>query len=106
MTSKEAMDFIKNYILKYKGRLNVLVKTAFELVEQDLERLEKLEIKEKPMKPIIYNLNQYKCPKCLNQIKGQKMLYNMKTKRHDIKCKIITEKVYCPYCGQKLNWKE
>ena len=40
MTSKEAMDFIKNYILKYKGRLNVLVKTAFELVEQDLEALE------------------------------------------------------------------
>ena len=43
MTSKEALDFIKNYILKDKGRLNVLVKTAFELVEKDLDRLEKLE---------------------------------------------------------------
>lgn len=66
--------------------------------------LQELIDKEKPMKPIRYNTNQYKCPKCLNQIKGQKWLYNMETKRFDIKFKIKPTKIYCPYCNQKLDW--
>lgn len=62
--------------------------------------------KETPMKPIVYNLNQFKCPKCKKQIKGQKMLYNMETKRFDKKCDWKCRKVYCPYCGQKLDWSD
>ena len=68
------------------------------------DTLQELVDKEIPMKPIRYNINQYKCPKCKNQIKGQKWLYNMETKRRDIKCKMKIIKIYCPYCGQKLYW--
>ena len=68
--------------------------------------LQELVDKETPMKPIVYNINQFKCPKCLKQIKGKKMIYNMETKRFDIKSKIKVEKVYCPYCSQKLDWSE
>lgn len=68
--------------------------------------LQELVNEKTPMKPIVYNINQYKCPKCLKQIKGKKMIYNMETKRFDIKSKIKVEKVYCPYCSQKLDWSD
>ena len=74
--------------------------------EEDIAILQELVDKEKPMKPIVYNTNQYKCPKCSKQIKGKKMIYNMETKRFDIKSKIKVEKVYCPYCSQKLDWSD
>lgn len=74
---------------------------------EDIATLQELVDKEEtPMKPIRYNTNQYKCPKCLNQIKGQKWLYNMETKRFDIKFKIKPTKIYCPYCSQKLDWSD
>ena len=68
--------------------------------------LQELVDKKTPMKPIRYNINQYKCPKCLGQIKGQKWVYNMETKRFDIKCKIKPTKIFCPYCNQKLDWSD
>lgn len=68
--------------------------------------LQELICEKTPMKPIVYNINQYKCPKCLKQIKGKKMIYNMETKRFDIKSKIKIEKVYCPYCSQKIDWSD
>lgn len=71
-----------------------------------LEDLQELVDEKTPMKPIVYNINQFKCPKCLKQIKGKKMIYNMGTKRFDIKSKIKVEKVYCPYCSQKLDWSD
>ena len=76
------------------------------IYKKDEELIKQLIDKETPMKPIVYNINQYKCPKCLKQIKGKKMIYNMETKRFDIKSKIKVEKVYCPYCSQKLDWSE
>lgn len=68
--------------------------------------LKELIDKETPMKPIVYNINQYKCPKCLKQIKGKKMIYNSETKRFDIISKIKVEKNYCPYCSTKLDWSD
>ena len=103
---------------KYQKALNNLVYCKSEIkckecrhksictMERDSKVLQELIDKEKPMKPIVYNINQYKCPKCSKQIKGKKMIYNMETKRFDIKSKIKVEKVYCPYCGQKLDWSD
>ena len=71
-----------------------------------LEDLQELVNKKTPMKPIVYNINQFKCPKCLKQIKGKKMIYNSETKRFDIKSKIKVEKIYCPYCSQHLDWSD
>ena len=71
---------------------------------EDIAILQELVDKETPLKPIIYNTNQFKCPKCKKQIKGKKFIYNMKTKRFDIISKIKVEKIYCPYCSTKLDW--
>lgn len=109
MTSKEALNklYFDNKDLHIEIALNDRkICEIYNIIKQDLDRLEILEQKETPMKPIRYNTNQYKCPKCLNQIKGKKWIYNMETKRFDIKSKIKVEKVYCPYCGQKLDWSE
>ena len=38
---KTQLNFIKEYILKKEERLNVLVKVAFELIEKNLNELEK-----------------------------------------------------------------
>lgn len=97
---QEALNTIKTYYDDFKGA------SIHFMFEQEINLLQKLIDKEKPMKPIIYNINQFKCPKCEKQIKGQKMLYNLKTNRFDEKCTTKTEKVYCPYCGQKLDWSE
>ena len=68
------------------------------------DTLQELVDKETPMKAIVYNINQFKCPRCKKQIKGRLMLYNMETRKRDIKCKTKVEKIYCPYCSQKLDW--
>ena len=105
MKSKECLEDIKR-ILYETLEFHMDGDKLIEPIKQDLDRLEKLEQKETPMKAITYNINQYKCPKCLNQIKGKKMIYNMETKKFDIKSKIKVEKVYCPYCGQRLDWSD
>ena len=71
---------------------------------KDIAILQELVDKETPMKAIVYNINQFKCPRCKKQIKGRLMLYNMETRKRDIKCKTKVEKIYCPYCSQKLDW--
>ena len=115
MTIKRALErFIDDIFYRTSGKglpLSLVIDYDFLMsllkdIKQELDRLEILEQKKIPMKPIRYNINQYKCPKCLNQIKGKKWIYNMDTKRFDIKSKIKVEKVYCPVCGQKLDWSE
>ena len=69
-----------------------------------LATLQELVDKETPVEAIVYNINQFKCPRCKKQIKGRLMLYNMETRKRDIKCKTKVEKIYCPYCSQKLDW--
>jgi hypothetical protein len=69
-----------------------------------VDTLQELVDEKTPMKAIVYNINQFKCPRCNKQIKGRLMLYNMETRKHDIKCKTKVEKIYCPYCSQKLDW--
>ena len=94
---------------KYQEALIKLVSHTYSTRSEKNEyinTLQELVNKETPMKPIIYNINQYKCPKCLKQIKGKKMIYNSETKRFDIKSKIKVEKIYCPYCSTKLDWSD
>ena len=43
VNSKEQLEEIKKCIINEKGRLNIFFKIAFEIVEKDLDRLEKLE---------------------------------------------------------------
>lgn len=104
---QEALDRIKTAPSFMGGtkeyKHNIQSSTPF---LEDITILQELVDKETPMKPIVYNLNQFKCPKCKKQIKGQKMLYNMETKRFDKKCVWKCRKVYCPYCGQKLDWSD
>lgn len=66
-------------------------------VLQDLDRLEMLEKKEIPMKPIAHHYEEigekpyikYSCPKCDNK-------YQL----------IKNYGKYCPHCGQRLDWSE
>ena len=112
MTSKEALKKLKSMPTCSECELygscfeKPLCNVLYNTIKQDLDRLEEFKQKETPMKAIVYNINQYKCPKCLNQIKGKKMIYNMETKKFDIKSKIIIEKVYWPSSGQRLDWSE
>ena len=94
---------------KYQEALIKLVSNNYSIRSEKNEyinTLQELVNKETPMKVIIYNTNQFKCPKCKKQIKGKKFIYNMKTKKFDIKSKIKVEKVYCPYCSQHLDWSD
>ena len=94
---------------KYQEALIKLVSNNYSTRSEKNEyinTLQELVNKETPMKPIIYNTNQFKCPKCKKQIKGKKMIYNSETKRFDIKSKIKVEKIYCPYCSTKLDWSD
>ena len=104
---QEVLDNIKKAPSFMGGNVkyNSNIQSSIPFLE-DIAILQELVDKEKPMKAILYNINQFLCPRCKKQIKGQKMLYNDATKKFDIKCKIKCEKIYCPYCGQRLDWSE
>lgn len=91
---------------KYQEALNRLCENDYfdekgncdcDLVELDRELTQKLVDKEMPKKPIITIINkkygsyQCDCPACGRFI--------------SVNCKDITT-VYCPECGQRIDWKD
>lgn len=95
MTSKEALEELKK-LYKDINNLRCIIKysACYVMIKTDLE---KLEVKETPMKPIANHYEEigekpyikYTCPKCNNK-------YQL-IKNHG---------EYCPYCGQRLDWSE
>ena len=60
MTSKEALDILNNFIPREKhidSERNKKIKECYELIEKDLERLEKLK---KPIKIILHKLQIFR----------------------------------------------
>ena len=60
MTSKEALEILTNFIPREKhidSERNAKIKECYELVEKDLERLEKLK---KPIKIILHKLQIFR----------------------------------------------
>lgn len=53
MTSKEALEQLEQYITNEKGRLSIFIKLYFEIIKQDLERLEALKKENKELKQIL-----------------------------------------------------
>ena len=75
----------------------LIITNAYELtlIDNAINELERLQEKEKPMKPIEIESRCYNCPICEDSISiEQSHVYNK------------TFHKYCSNCGQKLEWGE
>ena len=87
----------------------LIITNAYELtlIDNAINELERLQEKEKPMKPnLISHDNRmtsfvdYQCPKC-NIIVSQKIRLISVCIKDD-----VVKMEHCPHCGQRLDWSE